>query len=47
RQIDYVLGEWNEDEKKELPERFEKASALIKSFVLAGVNITMNEFNGT
>lgn len=47
RQIDYVLGEWNEDEKKALPERFDKASALIKSFVLAGVKITMNEFNGT
>ncbi len=47
RQIDYVLGEWSEEEKKELPERFEKASALIKSFVLAGVKITMNEFNGT
>ncbi len=47
RQIDYVLGEWSEEEKKELPDRFEKASALIKSFVLAGVKITMNEFNGT
>ncbi|SDD55841.1 peptidyl-tRNA hydrolase [Pricia antarctica] len=47
RQIDYVLGEWNDAEKKELPERFERASALIKSFVLAGVKVTMNEFNGT
>lgn len=47
RQIDYVLGEWNEEEKKELPERFEKASALIKSFVLAGVKITMNKYNGS
>ncbi len=47
RQIDYVLGEWSEEEKKALPERFEKANALIKSFVLAGVKITMNEFNGT
>ena len=47
RQIDYVLGEWNAEEKQALPERFEKASALIKSFALAGVKITMNEFNGT
>ncbi|MGB6150587.1 MAG: aminoacyl-tRNA hydrolase [Pricia sp.] len=47
RQVDYVLGEWNDDERAALPERFEKASALIKSFVLAGVKITMNEFNGT
>lgn len=47
RQIDYVLGEWNDDEKAALPKRFERASELIKSFVLAGVKITMNEFNGT
>ncbi|WP_373518066.1 aminoacyl-tRNA hydrolase [Pricia sp.] len=47
RQIDYVLGEWNEEEKKALPERFERASELIRSFVLAGVKITMNEFNGS
>ena len=25
RQVDYVLGEWNEEEQKELPERFTKA----------------------
>ncbi|MDT7828454.1 aminoacyl-tRNA hydrolase [Pricia sp. S334] len=47
RQVDYVLGEWNKEERKALPERFEKANALIKSFVLAGPKITMNEFNGT
>ena len=47
RQIDYVLGEWNEVEKKGLKERFEKATELVKSFVLAGVKNTMNVFNGT
>ncbi|NNE78262.1 MAG: aminoacyl-tRNA hydrolase [Pricia sp.] len=47
RQVDYVLGEWDEEEKKALPERFEKSIALIRSFVLAGVKNTMNEFNGT
>ncbi len=47
RQIDYVLGEWNEEEKKGLKERFEKATELVKSFVLAGVKNTMNVFNGT
>jgi len=47
RQIDYVLGEWNEEEKNELTERFEKATELIKSFVLAGVKNTMNVFNGS
>lgn len=47
RQVDYVLGEWSEDEKDKLPERLEKSSELIKSFVLAGVNRTMNIYNGT
>ena len=35
RQIDYVLGEWNDDEKTKLPERLELASEIIKSFSLA------------
>lgn len=46
RQIDYVLGEWTEEEDKKLPERLKKSVELINSFVLAGVNTTMNEFNG-
>ena len=47
RQVDYVLGEWNEEEKKGLKERFDKATELVNSFVLAGVKNTMNSFNGT
>ena len=47
RQVDYVLGEWNDDEKEKLVERLEKATELIRSFVLAGVKNTMNQFNGT
>ena len=46
RQVDYVLGEWSEDENAQLPERLEKSCELIKSFVLAGVKETMNKFNG-
>ncbi len=46
RQIDYVLGEWNDDEKTKLPERLELASEIIKSFALAGLNETMNTYNG-
>lgn len=46
RQVDYVLGQWNEEEAKQLPERLKKSAELIKSFVLAGVNLTMNTFNG-
>ena len=45
-QIDYVLGEWTEEEVKLLPERLEKSRELIKSFGTAGINNTMNTFNG-
>jgi len=47
RQVDYVLGEWNEEEKELLPERLENACKLVRSFVLSGVKPTMNQFNGT
>ena len=46
KQIDYVLGEWSDEEHTALKERLETASKLIKSFVLAGVNNTMSQFNG-
>lgn len=46
RQIDYVLGEWNEDESSKLKERLEKSIELIKSFGTAGINNTMNTYNG-
>ncbi|MDX1277459.1 aminoacyl-tRNA hydrolase [Oceanihabitans sediminis] len=45
-QVDYVLGEWTEEENAKLPERLDKATELIKSFGTAGVNNTMNTFNG-
>tara|TARA_R110002050_G_scaffold59259_2_gene132685 strand:- start:155345 stop:155974 length:630 start_codon:yes stop_codon:yes gene_type:complete len=47
RQVDYVLGKWNDDEKKALIERLDRATEVIKSFVLAGITTTMNEFNGS
>ncbi|GAA4895463.1 aminoacyl-tRNA hydrolase [Flaviramulus aquimarinus] len=46
RQVDYVLGTWTDEENKNLKERLEKSIALIKSFALAGINNTMNTFNG-
>ncbi|MGB5417389.1 aminoacyl-tRNA hydrolase [Algibacter sp.] len=46
RQVDYVLGEWTEEENKNLKERLEKSTELIKSFALGGINNTMNTFNG-
>ncbi len=46
RQIDYVLSEWDEEEEKKLPERLKTSVELILSFGTAGVNNTMNAFNG-
>ncbi|MCC4227408.1 aminoacyl-tRNA hydrolase [Zunongwangia profunda] len=46
QQIDYVLGEWSEEELKELPERLKISAELIESFATAGVSNTMNSFNG-
>lgn len=46
QQVDYVLGNWNDDEKSKLPERLELASEIIRSFGTAGLANTMNSFNG-
>ncbi len=47
KQVDYVLGKWNEEEKTALKERLEKATEVINSFVLAGMSTTMNAFNNS
>lgn len=46
QQVNYVLGEWDEEEKEKLKERLELTSEAVKSFVLSGLNNTMNTFNG-
>lgn len=46
QQVKYVLSEWNKDEKSELIERLEKAKEAVLSFGLAGIQQTMNDFNG-
>lgn len=46
KQVDYVLGDWDEDEKTSLPERLEQACDIIKSFGTAGLENTMTSFNG-
>jgi PTH1 family peptidyl-tRNA hydrolase len=46
KQVDYVLGNWDEEEKTKLPERLEIASEIIKSFGLAGLEITMTSYYG-
>lgn len=44
-QVDFVLGHFSAEEQDALKERIEMASEMIKSFCLAGINITMNQFN--
>lgn len=44
-QIDYVLGQWSDEEKSALPERLKVASEAVKSFALAGIERTMNSYN--
>ncbi|WP_324067906.1 MAG: aminoacyl-tRNA hydrolase [Flavobacterium sp.] len=46
QQVNYVLGEWDAEEKEKLKERLEISSEIVKSFALAGLNNTMNTFNG-
>ena len=44
-QIDFVLGHFNEEDMQAMPERLETAGEIVKSFCLAGLNITMNQYN--
>lgn len=46
RQVDYVLGEWTDEEKLLLAQRLQTSAELIKSFGTAGISNTMNDFNG-
>jgi len=45
-QVEYVLGKWTEVQAEKLPERAEKCIEIIKSFCLAGMQLTMTQFNG-
>ena len=44
-QIDWVLGQYCEEEQQLLQPSIEMAVKVIESFVLAGIDITMNQFN--
>ena len=44
-QIEWVLGRFTEDELAVLKPRVELAVEIVKSFVLAGIDITMNQYN--
>lgn len=45
QQIQYVLGKWTAKEAKDLTPRINIAIEFVRSFVLAGIQITMNQFN--
>ena len=44
-QIDWVLGSYSEDDLRQLQPAIDTAVEIIRSFVLAGIDITMNQFN--
>lgn len=46
RQVNYVLGQWQEEERKFLPERLDICSQAVQTFITAGINESMNMFNG-
>ncbi len=45
KQIDYVLGEWDEAENALLPERLEHLIKMVEGFATIGAARTMSEFN--
>ena len=44
-QIDWVLGKYSSEELAQLQPSIDIAVDIIKSFVLAGIDITMNQYN--
>ena len=44
-QVDYVLGHWNDEERKAMPERLKYFGDAILSFAAIGPERTMNLFN--
>jgi len=45
-QIDYVLGEWTDEESKVMPDLLDQAKDIINAFVMMGISKTMNIYNG-
>ncbi|MBQ1973835.1 MAG: aminoacyl-tRNA hydrolase [Paraprevotella sp.] len=44
-QVDFVLGQFGEEDLKTMDERVALAGDIIKSFCLAGITLTMNQYN--
>jgi PTH1 family peptidyl-tRNA hydrolase len=45
QQVDYVLGDWSDEEKKTMDERIAVAQEFIKGFATIGLNMTMTNWN--
>ncbi|MBQ6731896.1 MAG: aminoacyl-tRNA hydrolase [Paludibacteraceae bacterium] len=45
QQVDYVLSSFTEEQVAEIQKRCEATTEMIKSFCLAGVQLTMTQFN--
>lgn len=45
QQIDFVLGEWTDDERKRLPDYLNKAADAVKAFAAIGLERAMNAAN--
>ena len=46
RQVEYVLGKWTSEQSAAIPERAERCAEIIQGFCLAGMQLTMTQFNG-
>jgi len=45
QQVNYVLGQWSEEEQKELDDIIKKSANAALSFAAIGINFTMNDYN--
>lgn len=45
-QVNFVLGQWTDEEEQQMPERLKVTSEIIPSFCLQGIDRTMNLYNG-
>ena len=44
-QVQYVLGKWSSEEKKQLPELIDHSIEMIKAFGTIGTELTMTQYN--
>ncbi len=45
RQVNYVLGKWNQEELKVLPDRIKLAGEAVQAFAFTGLERAMNNYN--